>query len=101
MRILFIVAALFALTGCETLALDSVSVSAHSGYHYPHHYYPRHHGYHRYYRQPVIIHRHVHRRPVVVNRHVYRTPPRNQHPRHNWQNDRRHGRRHHRDRKHN
>lgn len=37
MRILFVVAALFLLSGCETLALDSVSIGV-SNHSYGHHY---------------------------------------------------------------
>ncbi len=90
MRIIFVVAALFLLSGCETYSVGGaipadnvrVHVGVTTGY-YDHYYYrPR----------PVVIHRHVHR-PVVVHRHVHRD--RHHHRRHH-RHDRRHDRRDHR-----
>lgn len=95
MRILVIVAALFALSGCETLALDSVSfgVSNHSyGHHYPSHYmsytlgfYSGHHyngyqvygdhGYRYYYAPRGYSHHHHYARP----RHYVRPRHHNDH----------------------
>lgn len=101
MRILFIVAALFILSGCETLELRSVtfgtSYSTYQDHHsryllgyysnsyyndyrvygnYGHRYYyaPRQYRHHRYYSAPPVMMRHY-RPPVVVQ-----TPPRRQAP---------------------
>lgn len=111
MRILFVIAALFMLSGCETLALDSVSVgvSSHnygynhpshisytlgfySGHHYNgyavygdhgHRYYyaPRHYTHHRHYTQP---HHYVQPRHYVQPTHHYVQPQ------HHTRNDRQH-----------
>lgn len=117
MRILFIVAALFVLTGCETLGPSSVSVGVSNGYHgnfisYRLGFYTGHHynGYsvygdygHRYYYAPHnYIHHHYYSAPPVVHYYIqpHRNPPRNHYSDH--RNDRDHGnnnRRNHRERR--
>ena len=94
MRIIFVLAALLVLAGCETYAVGGtvpadrvrvhVGVSTQQYYDY--------YDYYRY-RRPVVVHRHVHQPPVVVvHKHKYKK----RHYRHDHRYDRRDHRRDHR-----
>jgi len=105
MRILFVLAALFTLAGCESMDFTSVTVSSGYSHYYPvnhisytlgyysgnyyngyrvygshgHRYYhaPRNYRYHRHFARPVVVHQHVH---TTYCEHNYRprthyTPP--------------------------
>jgi hypothetical protein len=100
MRIIFVLAALLFLAGCETYAVGGTvpadKVRVHVGvstYDY-YDYYDR----YRYYQRPVIVHRHVHQPPVIVvhkhkhkKRHYDRHYDRRDHRRdHRRDRDRRH-----------
>lgn len=113
MRILFIVAALFVLSGCETLGPSTVSVGVSNGYHHSNFisyrlgFYTGHHynGYsvygdygHRYYYAPRnYIHHHYYSTPPVVYHYVQLLPHRHHVPPHHRNPPRNHReRRHHR-----